>query len=228
MRSILTLATLVALAGVPNVQALGQKNCLMLLPEIDGGHGRHHGHVGSISRHEERRDGQVVLAAAGTHLDVPNADVFNPNSIEQSPYGAPPEAGSATHKLVIASRHHKHALPILLSSSAAPAVHLAAASFAEDVYKVTGARPKMYNDTLPGHVGEAIVVGIIGENGLDGEGSEGMEYMEDMRGQWESFDVRVVSGFKGLKRALVIAGSNKACPSSLLCPSFGSVKQMFK
>lgn len=85
-------------------------------------------------------------------------------------------------------------------------MHLAAEAFASDLHKVTGVKPKLYNDTLPHHVKEAIVVGVAGDEVLSGDE---LSYLEDIKGLWEAFDVRVVKGVKGLERALVIAGSNK-------------------
>ena len=194
----LTLTALAALTVLPDVQALGQKSCLILSPERDGRHHNHHDHK---HRLDDRAEAQVVFGSVELASDILEA-------LQQLNDGL-----KGHDQLIISSSHHKHALPLLLSSQSAPAVHLAAESFAEDIRKVTGVKPKLYNDTLPRHVKEAIVVGVVGEAGFGGEGDEKLKYVDELKGQWESFDVRAVEGVKGLKRALVVAGSNKVCPS---------------
>lgn len=190
MWSSLALTGLTALVLAPNVHALGQKQCLILSSGKEGRHG--HGHDGHRHRLDDQAVDQVVFGAhSNAHEDLIHGHEHN------------------DHHLVIASKHAKHALPILLSSKSAPAVHIAARSFAEDIAKVTGFKPKLYNDTLPRHIEEAVVVGVAGEDGFDGEGDDGLKYVDELKGQWESFDVRAIKGVKGLKRALVIAGSNK-------------------
>ena len=110
---------------------------------------------------------------------------------------------------VLASASHKHAKPLLLDSEDNEAIHVAAQTFADDIYRVTGVRPELYNDTLPRDVSSAVIVGSVSSrliSGLDGSN----EHTEGLKGKWESFDVRVAAKpQKGLKEALVVVGSDR-------------------
>lgn len=107
--------------------------------------------------------------------------------------------------------------PVLTSSKDNVAVHLAVANWVEDLRKVTGVKLDVYNDTLPGHVKQAVIVGTA-DSELIG-GLEGYDKVrEGLKGKWESFDVRVLQKpRKGLDKAAVIAGSDRvgALPFSL-------------
>lgn len=104
---------------------------------------------------------------------------------------------------VIASRHHHYAAPLLLDSKDNVAIHIAAQTFAEDVYRVTGVRPRLYNDTLPKRTRRAIVVGSLGSALIDETEAEGLQ------GKWESYDVRVKKAVHGADEDLVITGSDR-------------------
>lgn len=115
-------------------------------------------------------------------------------------------ADSTIHRpsdFVIASRHHHYAAPLLLDSKDNVAIHIAAQTFAEDVYRVTGVRPRLYNDTLPKRTRRAIVVGSLGSSLIDETVTEGLQ------GKWESYDVRIKKAVHGADEALVITGSDR-------------------
>jgi hypothetical protein len=121
---------------------------------------------------------------------------------EQTVFTAHP----SNDNLLIASTEANFALPLLLDSTDDDAIHLAAASFARDVEKVTGVRPHLYNNTLPHGTKRCIMVGTV-SSGL--VGGMGLEHVEEMKGKWEAFDVRVVDKARNLEEALVIAGSDR-------------------
>ncbi|ORY34591.1 hypothetical protein BCR39DRAFT_116958 [Naematelia encephala] len=119
---------------------------------------------------------------------------------------SPPPRTSDT--FIIADRTKHTVLPIVTSSDDDVAIHLAVANFVEDIHRVTGLRPKVFNDTLPRKTERAIVVGSV-DSGL--VTAQPFGYTENMKGRWEVWDARVVkgSGIKGVKEALVLTGSDR-------------------
>ena len=108
------------------------------------------------------------------------------------------------------------ALPILLDSQDAEAIHIAARSFAEDVFRVVGVRPEIYHDTLPHGSSGAIVAATVSSTLMKGlqKGSIGAQVVmtsgsSELEGQWESYEMKVHSGVMGTKDALVITGSDR-------------------
>jgi len=110
---------------------------------------------------------------------------------------------------LIASKSHKHTTPILLDSRDDEAIHVAAQTFADDVFKVTGLRPDLYNDTLPKTSPHAIIVGSVGSKlvkSLLGETG----YVEELKGKWESYDIRVTKKpLQHIEEGLVVVGSDR-------------------
>jgi hypothetical protein len=91
---------------------------------------------------------------------------------------------------------HGSLVPIITNSSDAHSVHIAASTFADDLERVTGTRPGVWNDTVPDWASKVIMVGTSGGNGL--------------RGKWEAYDIRVVSNpMDGVEEALMVSGSDK-------------------
>jgi hypothetical protein len=107
---------------------------------------------------------------------------------------------------IIADKTHNYAPPLLLDSEDDEAIHIAAHSFIEDIERVTGVKIGVYNDTLPRGVKRGIVVGSVGSRVVKGDWTKGM------KGRWEVWDARVVSGYKGLEEALVLSGSDRVSP----------------
>ena len=113
---------------------------------------------------------------------------------------------------VISNKHHGYSIPILLDSQDDVAVHIAARTFAEDVRRVTGLKPALYNDTLPTEIHSAIIVGTIGSKAIE---SLSIQSHVDLKGKWESYDARVISKpLDNVKEALVVAGSDRVGSST--------------
>jgi hypothetical protein len=92
------------------------------------------------------------------------------------------------------------------------AVHMAADAFADDVERVTGVRPKVLS-TLDHAPAELVVVGVVGGWGQRPgplRGLAGRLETGRVLGRWESAVTQVVERpFPGVRRALVIAGSDR-------------------
>lgn len=164
-----------------------------------------------------RLAGLLVLAGQATALGqkqcivFPTADHHHHHQLsttgqQQVFHDEHADTTEAKRSFVLASAGRRHTVPILLDSKDDIAIYIAARSFADDIKRVTGLRPKIYNDTLPHDVHSAIVVGSSSSRLV---GGYGLEHVTALEGQWEAFDARVVDGFRGLDRALVIAGSDR-------------------
>ena len=91
-----------------------------------------------------------------------------------------------------------------------PVVGVAAGLFADDVQRVTGARPAITNDATTAE----IMVGTLGHSAvIDRLAREGrLRDLDRIKGQWEATLWQVVDqpdGAQGPKRALVIVGSDR-------------------
>jgi hypothetical protein len=126
------------------------------------------------------------------------------------------------------------ALPILIDSHDSEALHIAVATFAEDILRVTGIRPEIHSDVLPNGTSSAVIAATIGSalmkrvkrrsgsttSGVQtqapfvtGSGEPGSE----LEGKWEAYDVRVLEQpLDGLKEAIVVTGSDRVSASSHL------------
>jgi hypothetical protein len=100
--------------------------------------------------------------------------------------------------------------PLLASSEDYPGVIRALKDFQADMGRVTGTEPMLYLDNLP-EADCIILAGTVGKSPLiDKLMAEGKLHVEDISGRWETFSIQIVNGpLKGVKRALVIAGSDK-------------------
>ncbi len=159
----------------------------------------------------------VVLALGEERvITFPSPSKLDQHDSSQVIFGSTSVPNIAPDSFVVASAPHKHSAPLLLDSRDDEAIHVAAQTFAEDIYRVTGLRPELYNDTLPTHIEKAIVVGSVSSRlvrSLHGE----MEYVDGLKGKWESFDVRVMSEpVKGLEEGLVVVGSDRVSCDSLI------------
>lgn len=116
--------------------------------------------------------------------------------------------GDSQSHFIIAD--HGSLVPIITDSSDAEALHVAAATFADDIERVTGSRPGVYNDTVPDWASKVVMVGTSSGRLLSGSAGSGSG---SLQGQWEAYDVRVAQNpVEGVTEALVIAGSDKVCP----------------
>lgn len=80
----------------------------------------------------------------------------------------------------------------------------------DDIFKVTGKRPELKH-TIERIKGNVIIVGTIGNSKLiDALSQSGRTDADSLKGKWERFIIKTIDNpFKGIKKALVIAGSDK-------------------
>jgi hypothetical protein len=100
--------------------------------------------------------------------------------------------------------------PLLVSKDDWPGVVRAFKDLQSDIGKVTSALPEIYAGTIP-KTKFAIITGTIGKSVLIDELIRKKKLdVSDISGKWETFLIQVVNKpVRGIKRALVIAGSDK-------------------
>lgn len=100
--------------------------------------------------------------------------------------------------------------PLHYSAGDAAVVRIAAQALCEDIERVTGLRPSL-STAVPAENSEPILVGTLGQSSLiDALVSAGKIDASAIKGQWESYLAAVVDDpLPGIKRALVIAGSDR-------------------
>ena len=100
--------------------------------------------------------------------------------------------------------------PLLVSSDDWPGVIRAFRDLQNDIEKVTSSAPEFFTDKAP-KIRELIIAGTIGKSRLiDGLINKKKIDVSDITGKWESFLIQVVNKpMRGVKKALVIAGSDK-------------------
>ena len=108
-------------------------------------------------------------------------------------------------RLVAGSR----AAPIVVGKDDYPGVLRAARDLQRDIRKVTGKTPQWH--TGAASASDVIIVGTLGRHALIDElASQGRIDTRTLAGQWEGFLIQAVTDpLPGVKRALVIAGSDK-------------------
>ena len=101
--------------------------------------------------------------------------------------------------------------PIYAAEGDSETVRVAARAFADDVAKVTGTKPEMVQDDTAVRQPFVVIVGTIGNSPLlDQLRREGKIRTSGIEGRWESAVTAVVDRpFAGVKKALVIAGSDR-------------------
>jgi hypothetical protein len=101
-------------------------------------------------------------------------------------------------------------IPIVVGENEFPGIIRIARLFQEDIYRVTSVKPELNIGKLPKSE-TAIIVGTLGKSELIGQlVASGKLNVSDLKGKWETSLVQVVEKpFPGIKRALVIAGSDK-------------------
>ena len=99
---------------------------------------------------------------------------------------------------------------LLIEASANSAVKLASASFANDLQRVSGQRPERPSDRGAAS-GDLIIAGVVGQSPvIDELARAGKIRVSDLAGRWEAYQQIVVDKpFKNVRRALVIAGSDR-------------------
>ena len=103
------------------------------------------------------------------------------------------------------------ALPILADSRDFPGVLRAARDLQKDIARVTTREPALITENPARSSADVVIVGTLGRNRrIDELASSGKLDIAVIKGRWESFVIEVVSDpWPGVKRALVIAGSDK-------------------
>lgn len=122
-------------------------------------------------------------------------------------------------QLILKERLTASDFPIVQDSSVAtlyyckndfPVVKITSGLFAEDIERVTGLLPVI--DTSEMIKSEfAIIAGTIGESSLIEKLSDIKIFdVRDLEGKWECYTIQVITNpFKGVKQALVVAGSDR-------------------
>jgi hypothetical protein len=103
-----------------------------------------------------------------------------------------------------------HPARVVIDDGANSAVRLVAASFAQDLQRVSGRSRRVLSD--PGEAkGPVVVIGVVGHSKLvDGLVVAGKLRVDAIAGQWEAFGVTVVDQpWPGVPTALVIAGADR-------------------
>ena len=99
---------------------------------------------------------------------------------------------------------------VLVDAGADSAVERVGASFADDLERVSGNRPRLLNRTEELH-GPAVLIGVLGQSPtIDRLAATGKLDVADLRGEWEAFRQVVVDDpMPGVPRALAIVGSDR-------------------
>lgn len=101
-------------------------------------------------------------------------------------------------------------VPLVISADEFSGVIRIAGYVQEDLLKVTGNKPELIKGKIPAS-GEIIIAGTLGKSSLIGRlvNSKKID-VSDLKGKWESTITQVVDNpFPGVKKALVIVGSDK-------------------
>jgi hypothetical protein len=99
------------------------------------------------------------------------------------------------------------ATAILVETNASPSVARAAKDLAEDIFRVSGHRPKLV--AAIGNEKQLILIGTVGQSPILDSLSAQLD-LSSLRGQWESYHLHVVAKpLPGVSQALVIAGSDR-------------------
>jgi hypothetical protein len=101
-------------------------------------------------------------------------------------------------------------VPLIISSEDYPGVIRALKDLQADIGRITGINPELYSDDLPSS-DRIVLAGTLGKSPLiDKLVTDRKLDVGDIEGRWETFVLQVVKKpMPGVKRALVIAGSDK-------------------
>lgn len=105
---------------------------------------------------------------------------------------------------------NKKSAPIIYSSQDFPGVIRVVKHLQEDIYKVTGIKPEIFEDKIPDS-DEIIIAGTIGKNPfIDKLVDAKIIDEKELKGKWEKFIIQTVDGnLFNVKKILIIAGSDK-------------------
>ena len=100
--------------------------------------------------------------------------------------------------------------PLYISSKDYPGVIRALNDLQEDVSRVTNAKPEVSLDKIP-DAKEIVIAGTLGKSSIiDKLIRDKKINVDKIKGQWDAYQIQVVENpLPNVKRALVIAGSNK-------------------
>ncbi len=99
-------------------------------------------------------------------------------------------------------------VPMLISSADYPGVIRAFHDLQTDIGKVSGTKPSLFFDTIPGS-STVILAGTLESPLISGLIKRGLFHPE-IKGKWESFQIEtILNPYPGIESALVIAGSDK-------------------
>jgi hypothetical protein len=103
------------------------------------------------------------------------------------------------------------AVPLLLSDNDWPGVARAAGDLSQDIERVSGIRPELIKAGAGSASVDAVIIGTIGKSALIDDLIQRHKIdVGDVRGKWESAVTTIVEHpTPGIRRALVIAGSDK-------------------
>jgi hypothetical protein len=140
------------------------------------------------------------------------ADKSSTSGLETNNHQAVFSAKQHSAEFTITSKADHYVAPFLLDSKDNVAIHLAARTLARDILTITGVEPRLYNDTLPSNISQAVIMGSVDSKLVRGI-KDGQEHRSAIEGKWESYDVRVSKNpLKHLNSGLVITGSDRVGP----------------
>ncbi|MCL5129819.1 glycosyl hydrolase 115 family protein [Algibacter sp. L4_22] len=98
---------------------------------------------------------------------------------------------------------------VLIDKSDSKVVSIASNIFAEDVFEISGKKPKIISKSSK--ESNVIIAGTIGKNKIiDQLISSGKIEVSDIKGDWERYSIQLVDNpIKGIKKALIIVGSDR-------------------
>ena len=103
-------------------------------------------------------------------------------------------------------------VPLVYDKQDFPVVEIATGDLAEDIQAVTGQTPDISTSLPDTILNAAVLIGTLGKSDLiNAVASNGkVPELKTLRGQWEGYLIKVVEyPLPGIKRALVIAGSDR-------------------
>jgi hypothetical protein len=107
--------------------------------------------------------------------------------------------------------HHGKAVPLYVNSKDYTGVKIAASNLQNDIMLVSDVKPEIIN-ALPTKIKTSVIIaGTIGSNDFIDKLIKSKKLdVSDVTGKWETYVIQVIEKpFKGVDRALVIAGSDK-------------------